>query len=383
MSKKDNKDNRISFSGLFSATLFVFVLCVIVVGILYVLSNSPDRALLAFRDRRAPVVKVHNLLSLTGQQYSIEDFVDEVDDATNVSYTYLTAPDFEKEGKQDIVIRFTDEAGNYVDKSLELTILGDIMAPVITGPEWVDVMLGESVSYKSYVTVEDDNGDYTLDIDNSYVDLNYPGDYDVIYTATDKAGNSSSKVVTIHVIEPYSDEYFLVKANELCDLIIEQIITPDMDDLHKVWAVYEYVREIPYILTDYTRNYLVEGYKMLNNYSGDCYGSYASVRLLLDRLGIYNIPIQTDEDYTRHFWNLVSLDGGETWYHVDATNWSEWGYKPVMCMISDRKLNEISTRHRGTHIYNADEYPSTPQESMPVPADIASRIHMESWEIGL
>jgi len=374
-----SKQNKTKFEILLIVTLIVFVLCVTVIGLLYYFKNSPNHQLVVFRDRTAPEVSVRGAVSMNGQQFDVYDFVEEISDITHVDANYVREPDYNTEGIQVVIIRFTDEAGNFIDKTAQLEVIHDHNAPIIYGDDIVNVYIDESISYKSFVTVEDDyDTDCLLEVDNSLVDITTPGYYDVVYTATDNAGNSSEKIITFNVLEPDTDEYYLKKANELCDKIIKEITTPEMDDLHKVWAVYNYVRDIPYILTDYTRNYIREGYKMLSEYRGDCYGSYASVRLLLDRLGILNMPIQTDENYTRHFWNLVSLDGGETWYHVDATNWTEWSYKPVMCMICDNKLDEISRIHKGTHIHNAWEYPATPYLSLPIPADI--NVSLADWE---
>ena len=362
----------VRFHTMLVFTLVLLALITIIVGLLNIVKNSPDHALIVMRDRKAPVASVHDAVSANGQKYEIEDFVDDVQDISGVHMSYVVPPDYENDGLQEVVIRFTDDAGNYSDKTLRLDVYHDRGAPVIYADDDVYVFWNEPVSYKSFVTVEDDyDEECELDVDNSDVDISQVGEYDVVYTATDSVGNASQKTVHLHVIEPDTDEYYLMKANELCDLIIEEITEPWMDDLHKVWAVYNYVREVPYVLTDYTRNYIREGYKFLSNYSGDCYGSYSAVRLLLDRLGIMNIPIQTDESYTRHFWNMVSLDGGATWYHVDATNWTEWSYRPNMCMISDTRLDSISAEHGGTHYHNPADYPATPYDSMPVPEDIA------------
>ena len=377
---RDEKRKTLRFQIAFCLTLILLGLVVIVTGALYILKNSPDHKLIIFRDRKAPVVTVHDAVSANGKTYRIDEFVDSIEDISSVEMEYINQPDFTKDGFQDIVIRFTDEAGNYVDKTLKLEVFHDTDAPVIYGEDEIFVYWNDTISYKSFVEVYDDmDEEVALDIDNSKVDVTKIGDYDVIYTATDSVGNSSTHVMTIHVMEPDTDEYYLMRANELCDAIIAAIITDDMDDLHKVWAVYNYVREIPYVPTDYTRNYIREGYKMLSEYRGDCYGSYASVRLLLDRLGIQNIPIQTDENITRHFWNMVSLDGGATWYHVDATHWTEWRVVPNMCMISDARLNEISQQHGGTHIHIVDDYPATPYNSMPVPEDISAKYGVYDW----
>ena len=364
---------------MFIMTLVLLSILTVVLGLLYMVRNSPDHNFVVLRDHRPPVVTVHDAISANGQTYEIDDFVDEVQDISHVRKSYVIPPDYENDGLQEVVIRFTDEAGNYTDKTLRLDVYHDTSAPVITIDDDIYVFWNDPISYKSYVTIEDDyDEECELEIDNSSVDVSQIGDYEVTYKATDSVGNASQKTVTFHVLEPDTDEYYLVKANELCDRIISQIITDDMDDLHKVWAVYSYVREIPYVLTDYTRNYIREGYNLLSNYMGDCYGSYSAVRLLLDRLGIMNIPIQTDESVTRHFWNMVSLDGGATWYHVDATNWTEWSYRPNMCMISDTRLDAISAEHGGTHYHIYSDYPATPYESMYVPEDIA--IQYDVWE---
>lgn len=377
---REQKRRVTRFNSAFLTMLAILVLCAAVVGILYIVKNSPDHGLIVLRDRKPPVVSVHDEVSANGKTFDIHEFVDEVQDITQVSMTFVKPPDYETDGDQEIVIRFTDEAGNYTDKSLNLQVYHDSSAPVIYVDDDIYVYWNESIAYKSLVAVEDDYEDEPdLEIDNSEVDVTQIGSYPVTFTATDSVGNSSSKTVTIHVLEPDTDEYWLMRANELCDKIISQIITDDMDDLHKVWEVYEYVRNIPYVLTDYTRNYIREGYKLLSEYRGDCYGSYAAVRLLLDRLEITNIPVQTDENYTRHFWNLVTLDG-VNWYHVDATNWTEWSYRPNMCMICDNRLWEISTQHGGTHYYNTAEYPSTPFNSMPVPADITMKYGVTDWD---
>ena len=378
---RDEKRKSTRFQIAFCLTLILLGLLVIVVGALYIVKNSPDHKLIVFRDRKPPVVTVHDAVSANGKTYRIEEFVDSIEDISNVEMEYVNQPDFTKDGMQDIVIRFTDEAGNSVDKSLKLEVFHDTDAPVIYGEDEIFVYWNDSIAYKSFVEVYDDmDEEVALDIDNSKVDVTKIGDYDVIYTATDSVGNTTTHVMKVHVMEPDTDEYYLMKANELCDAVIAAIITDDMDDLHKVWAVYNYVREIPYVPTDYTRNYIREGYKMLSEYRGDCYGSYASVRLLLDRLGIMNIPIQTDENYTRHFWNMVSLDEGLTWYHVDATHWTEWRVVPNMCMISDTRLNEISAQHGGTHIHIVEDYPATPYNNMPVPEDISAKYGVYDWD---
>ena len=370
--EQERKERRTR--ALLAADLVIFVLCVMVVGVLYIVKYAPDHLFVTLRDTEAPVVQVHDLTVVNSDLPDIGDFVDKVEDDTNVTISWETAPVDGIEGEQQLTILFRDEAGNVTRENVVLSIIRDFEAPVILCDDDIYVALDESISYKSYVTLQDNKDSSVELIVDSNVDITEIGDYTVTYTARDDAGNASSKVVTFHVLATDSAAWLQQEADELCDLIISQIITDDMDALHQVWAVYEYVRSIPYVLTDYTDDYVYEGWKILSTYSGDCYGSYSAVRLLLERLGISCIPVTTDRTYTGpHFWNLVSVDGGISWYHVDATNWSEWDQKPVMCMISDARLDEISVFHLGTHIFDHTIYPSTPYESMAVPEDIVQK----------
>ena len=75
------------------------------------------------------------------------------------------------------------------------TAAPDKVAPVITGTKDIEVYVGDAVSYKSGVSVTDNvDAKPELIIDNSKVDLTKPGVYEVTYTATDAAGNTSAPI---------------------------------------------------------------------------------------------------------------------------------------------------------------------------------------------
>ena len=111
----------------------------------------------------------------------------------------------------------------------------------------------------------------------------------------------------------------------------------------------------------------------MRDHNGECYGSFSASKLFFDRLGYENLSLEKNIG-PKHFWNMVSIDGGKTFYHFDATNWHEWaGKKPVMCMISDAALEQISEAHKGTHRYDHSLFPATPAESIPVPDYVPSK----------
>ncbi len=67
---------------------------------------------LNFTDTKAPDFTVVSHDILFGQTLSIGDFVTEVTDASEYTAEYITRPNFEKTGHQDIEIRLKDEHGN-------------------------------------------------------------------------------------------------------------------------------------------------------------------------------------------------------------------------------------------------------------------------------
>lgn len=125
--------------------------------------------------------------------------------------------------------------------------------------------------------------------------------------------------------------------NEFADLILRRITDDSMGDYEKCCAVYDYVHSIPYINIVYAEdNWRENGYEMLMQRGGDCFGYYSASRLLLERLGYQVIEMQNNNGFT-HFWCLVSTDGGLTWRHFDPTCWS-WGSDGYLCMVTDDEL---------------------------------------------
>ncbi len=52
-----------------------------------------------------------------------------------------------------------------------------------------------------------------------------------------------------------------------------------------------------------------------------CFNYFAVTKLMFERLGIPNIDVKKVKNYegdSNHYWSLVSVDGGETYYHFDA-----------------------------------------------------------------
>ncbi len=392
-------------------------------------------------DTVAPVVKTRNLTRFSTQYPRPDEFIESMEDNTELTVTYAAAPDPEKTGVQSVQLRVTDLGGNTTLADAELRLIFDSQAPVIEGVKDLRVYVGSPVDVLEGVTVTDADpdavltvddstvdqtkeGEYTLtytavdtcgnttvvtavmtviedtkgpeilgvnklsiyegstisyrsgivvrdnydeapvlQIDSSHVDLSRPGTYDVIYTATDAAGNATEKKTTITIKERTADyvEESVIYAK--ADEIIAKIITEDMTPEEQVRAIYKHVHNnYGYVSTSDKTDRLQGAYRMMTKGQGDCYNYYALSSLLFERLGLPQIAVKRSDDSGRgskHFWNMVSIDGGETYYHYDATPTTS--FADDVCLVTDATLDRLERKAVGYFAMDEGVYPATPQ----------------------
>ena len=240
----------------------------------------------------------------------------------------------------------------------------DTTAPEIMGVNKLSVFLGSTVSYRSGILVSDDlDPAPQLTVDSSLVDLSAPGSYPVTYTATDSAGNTASVQTVITVVEApetYVDESVI---KETADQLLAAIITGDMTPEEQVNAVYDWIEGHCYYIAEFDKSdYMQAAYQMMTGYRGDCYGFYAVSRLLFERMGLPNLTVTRLPNETRttnHWWNMVSLDGGETWYHYDAT--PHMTYPTRTCLVTDAFLNDFNLLMPNYYYFDHEAFPATPE----------------------
>lgn len=308
-------------------------------------------AVLHVVDTVPPQLEVHDVAGYTLTPKTAEEFVTQVQDITRVSFTFRQEPDLSLVGAQEVEIVATDEGGNQVAKKAVLTLQEDREPPVIKGAEDIRFFLGESVSYRKNVTVTDNSGvDVELNIDTSAVDLTAEGIYPVVYTATDPSGNTAT--VTVNLIagkRAYTEEEMYAEA----DAALAQIITPEMSQRDKVWAIYSYVMgHVAYINHSDKGDWIKAAYEGLALGKGDCYVYACTTKALLTRAGITNMDISKIPTRSEHYWNLVDI--GEGWRHLDTTPRKD---HPVIFLWTDQEMMEYSAQHYNSHNYDPALYP--------------------------
>ena len=82
---------------------------------------------------------------------------------------------------------------------------------------------------------------------------------------------------------------------------------------------------------------------------------------MFERLDIDNLSVtrmKNELRTTSHYWNMVSLDDGKTWYHFDAT--PHFTYPTRTCLITDEDLEEFNELMPGYYFFDHEAYPATP-----------------------
>lgn len=243
------------------------------------------------------------------------------------------------------------------------TTPADRTSPVLAGIHDITIYQGDTISYLSGITATDDiDANPSITVDNSAVDLSRPGEYTVIYTATDTSGNSSQEMATVTVMEKQEGFVDLDTIYAAADAKLEEIIRDNATTEQKIHDIYAWARlNLSYGGHSDRTDWRQTAYVMLTEGKGDCYGFWAVTKLLFERLEIPNIDVRKVKntvDDTDHFWSLVSLDGGETWYHFDST--PRYGEGDDFCLVTDAFIDAYSDSHEGSHNRDKSLYPETP-----------------------
>lgn len=240
----------------------------------------------------------------------------------------------------------------------------DQEAPVITGVKSLEIYQEDEISLTDGVTATDRrDGDVPLTVDTSRLDLHTPGTYPVYYTALDSAGNLAEEAATVTVLEKKEGYASIQTIEERADTILAQIITEDMDTRAQVEAIYDWAHSgISYCGHSDKSDWRQAAWNAMTTRSGDCFNYFAVCKLFFDRLGIPNLDVRKVKNYegdSDHFWSLVSVDGGESWYHFDATPRIGGG---DFCLVTDSYLDQYSDAHKGSHNRDKSLYPATPEK---------------------
>lgn len=150
-------------------------------------------------DSTEPVLEVKPITIYLDESFPKPvDFVIKCEDLSNCSYPSISFK--REEGTQTVSIIALDDYGNKALKETTLTIVAYNDKPNITGLSDLLVKQGNKVDLRNGVVANDKRfGVLDFKVDDSQVNYDKPGVYEIIYTATDPLGNTTTKTRKITV----------------------------------------------------------------------------------------------------------------------------------------------------------------------------------------
>lgn len=302
-------------------------------------------------------VKSPKGINLTASQ-----FINNVDGVEGISCEFVNEPDINKEGKSEvkILVKANDNSSKEFTASLEIYV--DTQSPVIEGVTDRHFNVGDNITYLKGITAVDDmEGEVSIEVDKSRIEFDETGNakegnYQVVYTATDKAGNKAEETATFYFeVNGVNDEMI----DEAIDKALALIIKDDMTIEQKAYAIYNYTYDnIAYTGVSTKGDYRVEAYNGLTNFQGDCYTYFSVAKALLNKIGAKTIDVERAPGVRNdhHYWLLVDLGTG--YYHFDATRRAHYfnGF-----MATDAQVKQYSTNVvNGFYYFDESLYPATP-----------------------
>ena len=318
---------------------------------------STPTVTLTMVDTTPPKITAAPITAYVGHTLTPDKFVTEIIDATEVKLSFKETPDTSKAGTVSVTVIAEDAGGNKAEASASATIIADTAPPAIYGVKTIYAQQNGTVSYRSGVSAYDNaDGNVNVKIDASRVDVTKIGKYTVIYTATDKAGNTATQSAVVYVTGANQ-----ASVNLYADEILAVITTPGMTDRQKASAIYTWcVGHLRYsTATAHLMDKFIEAaYSGFTTHIGNCYTYYAVASALLTRAGIENMEIQRDNPYAPHYWNLVKIDGN--WYHLDTC--PKWKSHPIKTfLLTDWQVKQYSLYElEGYYSFDESLYPATP-----------------------
>ncbi len=314
-------------------------------------------------DTHAPIVTVQDAVIYSDNVPDPSVFIQQVQDGTDVTVTYVKTPDMSVEGTQEVQLCVTDGGGNAVFTTAEMNFTPDYEGPRILGVNKFSLYEGGTISYRSGVVLED-NCDTApvLTIDSSRVDLSKPGSYEVVYRATDAAGNMTTLTAPVTVEEKPDSYVEEAEIIAMADELLATFITKQMTTEEQVEAVYDWVRDNCTYLNRTDKVDRMQGaYVMMSTRYGDCFNYFAICSLFFERLGIPQINVTRSPNSvrtTKHYWSLISIDGGETYYHFDVC--PQAGFDVRICLATDAEVEACNQYAAGYYTFDKSLYPATP-----------------------
>lgn len=317
-------------------------------------------------DRTAPVVIPRHAYCAQGTTPEAIRLIGSIEELDTYTAEFTEPlPDMSELGDYPVSFRVTDASGNRTAVlHTVVTVIQDTEPPVFTALPELNAYVGEAIAYRNGLVVEDNCcGEIRIEVDASTVTPGVAGDFSIIYTATDAAGNSASAHTTLHVGTGTASRSDL---DQRVDAILSDILTAGMTTEAKLRAVYDYIQgHIVYAASTDTGDRVRIATESLSKGTADCYAYNCVAIAFLERLGVEYREIQRSPGLTSdtHYWLMVNIGTAASprWYHYDCTRLRA-EYNHSGCLLTDTQIRAYSKVRANFYTYDASRFPACATE---------------------
>lgn len=306
------------------------------------------------KDTIAPSAAANHLECWIDEMPEAHEFVKDVVDATEVTYTFANELNTAEAGEYDVSVVLKDQGNNTTTIESKLTVKKDIEPPVFVGLSDKTVTIGSTVSYRTDVSVKDNKDEnLTFTVDSSAVNMEKAGQYTVTYKAEDLSGNQTTKTITVTVKEKEKSSYTVSDVQAKAKSVVNKIIRNDMTQRQKCRKIFDWVKShVSYVNSSEKSSWTNAAMQAFNKGKGDCYNFWAVTKALLDAAGVENMDLKATKH--THYWNFVKVEEG--WYHLDTTPRKD---KPDLFLRTDEWIDAYSLKHSNCFSYSKEGKPAS------------------------
>jgi len=322
------------------------------------LNGVPFEVTLIVSDTTAPVAVPVEVTIQIGQPVNAEMFVEDVYDASGIkSISFAEEPDvYARVDYQDVRIAIEDNNGNITEISSILYTVMTQSDPILEVlHHTIESQVGNPVNYLEGVSAYDEFDNplavYVIDDD---VNVDEAGTYTAILRAEDLSGMYTEVLITVHIINSNPDD-----VNRRVDEILARIITPDMTQTEKAYAIHRWFRSMSNMsrsTTDRSAHSITdEAARALDARNGNSRAFSSLASFMLTRAGVENIQVERIPDASvRHNWLIINIEG-EGWYHFDPFPTGIIALGTQTYKFTEKQAREFAQRIR-SHVGTEDYY---------------------------
>lgn len=169
--------------------------------IVYQIGEKQQTLCVQIIDSLAPVVQVKDVSIEVEEELTPEQCIEDISDDTTCTSRFAQSYEFDQVGDTTIEVVVEDEGGNITTQPLVVHVLEKDLIPPDIKAQDVTLRVGDQFLASDYAKANDErDGEVEVEVTSNTVDSSKAGTYSVVYQASDRHHNTSTKEIKVTVL---------------------------------------------------------------------------------------------------------------------------------------------------------------------------------------